>query len=178
MKFEEARGWFLAAALLAISSGCGGVISKQLREEAVPFESFRELRETPERYRGKTVILGGEIIETRNKADGTTLAILEKPLERGEKPKSSDETGGRFLVRFPQYLDPVLFAAGRKVTVAGTVVGVEEERIGERPYPYVVLNGREVHLWQKTVTAPPTGYPYDPWYPWWYEPHWGRRPWH
>ncbi len=169
--------------LLAGLSGCASVISKEVRSEATPLESFAELRNEPERFQGKTVILGGEIVETRNRADATTLVVLEKPLNGSDRPKDTDASGGRFLARFSEYLDPVVFAVGRKVTIAGTVTGVETENVGETPYRYVVIRGREVHLWPKYPPAPPGYYGppwYDPWYPyypWPYDPYWGRRPW-
>lgn len=164
------------ACLIFGAAGCGGVISEAVRVDSVPILSFRDLRENPEPYRGKTVILGGELIETRNRPEGTTLLVLQRPLDSREKPALGDATGGRFKVRLSEYLDPVLFARGRKITVAGTVEGVETEKVGEAPYRYVLLESRELHLWPdgEAVMHP---YPYDPWYPWWYEPRWGHRPW-
>jgi len=114
-------------------SGCAGVISKEVRSEAEPLASFAELRDAPERFQGKTVILGGEIIETRNRADATTLVVLEKPLDSSDRPKDTDASGGRFLARFSEYLDPVVFGEGRKITIAGAVVGVETENVGRAP---------------------------------------------
>ncbi|MBI5446300.1 MAG: Slp family lipoprotein [Deltaproteobacteria bacterium] len=155
--------------LIAALSGCGGVISKEVRSQATPLGDYAELREEPERFRGQTVIVGGEIIETRNKAAETRLVILEKPLGSDERPADSDVSGGRFMVRFARYLDPVVYQKGRKVTVAGSVVGTETEKVGEAPYTYVVLEGREVHLWRapERMAAP---YYYDPWFPWWHDP--------
>lgn len=169
----EALGALL---LLASLAGCGGVISKSIRQEAVPLSSFAELREAPAAFRGKTVILGGTVIETRNRPGETILVVLEKPLQWGGRPDGGQPTGGRFLARFASYLDPVVFEKGRKVTIAGTVAGTELENVGEAPYTYVVLQGREVHLWEEPEPAPPWPF-YDPWYPWWYDPYWGRRPW-
>jgi outer membrane lipoprotein len=141
----------------------------------VPLRDYEELRAAPERFRGQTVILGGEVIETRNRANETVLVVLEKPLQYGDRPRSTDASGGRFLARFSRYLDPVVFEKGRKVTIAGVVLGTETERVGEAPYTYVVLEGREVHLWRDP--EPTRYYPYDPWWPWWHDPFWGRRSW-
>jgi outer membrane lipoprotein len=158
--------------IVAVFAGCGGVVSKEVRREAVPLGGFEELRAEPDRYRGQTVILGGEIIETRNRAGETVLVVLEKPLQSGDRPRGTDASGGRFLARFSRYLDPVVFEKGRKVTVAGTVLGTDTEKVGDAPYTYVVLEGKELHLWREPEPSR-YPYPYDPWWPWWYDPFWG-----
>jgi outer membrane lipoprotein len=168
---------WLAIGLLLVVSGCG-VLSKEVRREATPLRGFAELREDPQRFRGGIVILGGEIIEARNRADGTTLLVLERPLGMDESPKIDAASGGRFMVRFAEYLDPFLFGPGRSVTVAGKVLGEQTEAVGEAPYRYVLLEGVEIHLWKEPTYAPyPFWHPYDPWYPWWYDSRFGRRPW-
>lgn len=173
----------MLASLLVALVGCG-VISKEIRQEAVPLDDFSELRLHPEAYIGETVILGGQVIETRNRPEGTTLVVLERPLGLGERPVQANASGGRFLVRFPEFLDPVVFAAGRKVTVAGVVTGTVTEKIGDAEVSCVLLDGREVHLWKESeppyypipwYSPYPTWYPY--WYPYWYDPYWGSRPW-
>jgi outer membrane lipoprotein len=169
----------LSSLVLGFSlAGCAGVISPELRGRAVPVESLRELRESPDRYRGSLVILGGEVIEVRNQAEGTSLVVLGRPVKGRERPDRLEEAGGRFIARFSEFLDPEVYARGRKVTIAGEVVGVEPERIGEAVYPYLVLEGREVYLWRES-TRSYAYYPYDPWYhPWrdpFYDPFRSRR---
>lgn len=175
---RRARPVLLAcAAALAVSAGCA-VISAPVRREAVKVERFADLRERPEALVGQTVILGGEVIETRNRPDGTVLLVLQRPLGFDQRPRTDAPSGGRFRVQFADYLDPVLFAPGRRVTLAGKVLGTETEPVGEAPYRYVVLEGVEIHLWREpTYTPHPYWGPYEPWYPWWYDPRYGRRPW-
>jgi outer membrane lipoprotein len=167
--------------LLALSlslGGCANAISPELRRKAAPVEGLAQVRADLETFVGETVILGGEIVETRNEPAGTTLLVLEKALGSGQEPKLEDVSGGRFMVRFAGYLDPALFAPSRRVTVAGTVTGAETERVGDAPYDYVVLAGAEVYLWEKADLPPHSPWrAYQPWYPWWYDPYWGRRPW-
>lgn len=164
--------WLAIASLLALGA-CAGVISKELRSQAAPIRGLAELRENPDAFKDRTVILGGEIIETRNAAQGTTLLVLDKPLGYRDEPVAGDAGDGRFLVEVAHYLDPVLFARGRMVTVAGTVDGVRTEPVGEAPYVYVVLRGQQVYLWSPERYAP-----YPPYYePYWYDPFWGPGPW-
>ncbi|MBI5015605.1 MAG: Slp family lipoprotein [Deltaproteobacteria bacterium] len=161
-------------------SGCASVISQELRAQAVPLRGLFEVQTHPDAFLGKTVILGGEIIETRNRPDGTTLLVLDKPLGVRDAPETGDQSDGRFMVEVTRYLDPVLFAEGRAVTVAGMVAGTKTEPVGQAPYAYVVLHGQEVYLWRRVVSATYPPYPYygSPfWYdPFWYDPFWGPGP--
>ena len=159
---------------ILLVSGCATALSPEVRREATPIQGYAQVRESPETYRGKTLILGGEILEPRNRAEATVFAVLERPLDAFRRPREVDQTGGRFLVRFDRYLDPAVFAPGRQVTVAGVVTGTEAERVGEASYTYVSLEGLEVHLW-----PPRQEWVDDPWYryPWWYHPGLGHRPW-
>ncbi len=157
-----------------------GVISREVREQAVRLGGFSELRDAPESFGGRTVILGGEIIEVRNKGEETHLLILQRPLDVSERPKLDALSEGRFIARFLRYLDPVLFAPQREVTVAGVVGGTRTEPVGETQYRYVLIDGVEIHLW----TRPPYDrlyweYYYDPWHPW-YPPYpwWYGAPWY
>ncbi|MDW7710580.1 MAG: Slp family lipoprotein [Deferrisomatales bacterium] len=171
------KRWSLLLLAAVAVEGCA-VVSAPVRREAVPVGPFEEFRQRPETLLNRTVILGGEIIETRNLADGTVILVLHRPLGLGQSPRAEAPSGGRFLVRFAEYLDPVLFAPGRSVTVAGRVLGAETELVGEAPYRYVTLEGREIHLWKEPTTPPPPyWWPHDPWYPWWNDPRYGRRPW-
>ncbi len=154
MKFTS---WMLVLLFLA---GCSGGMSRQVRDEAMPLPEFVALRAQPEEYRDETVILGGEIIETRNVPGVTTVLVLEQALGLDRKPKHFAASGGRFMVRFGEFLDPALFAAGRQVTTAGRVAGTETEMVGEAPYDYVLLEGREIHLWAERPDYP-YSYGYD-----------------
>jgi outer membrane lipoprotein len=138
-------------------------MSRQVIREAYPLESFSELRQHADEYAGETVILGGEIIETRNEANATTVLILERPLGYDRRPYTQKASGGRFMIRFNEYLEPMVFEPGRRVTVAGRVRGTEIEQIGEAPYQYVFLEGREVRVWKDYETY--DYYPYYPYYP-------------
>jgi outer membrane lipoprotein len=111
------------------------------------------------------VLLGGEIIRTHNKQEGTTIEILQKRLNRWGRPKDEDDTGGRFLVFADRFLDPVVYSQGRRITVAGTVLGGHAEKIGEVDYVYPLLRAREIHLWQDRSRSVLV-YPYPIWYQW------------
>lgn len=168
----------LLALGLGLLEGCGHVVSSELRAMAREDLTFPMVLADPERYQGEVVIWGGVIIETENRPEGTTLVILETPLDREGAPRDAEFSRGRFLARTHSFLDQAVYRQGRKVTVAGEIVGQEVRRVGEVPYGYPLLSVREIHLWREVVRgwAPayhwgPYWYWWDPYWPWW--PGWG-----
>src|SRR5262245_357636 len=71
--------WLLIGCLALVGVGCTHVISDTLRQQAQPPVPFAELRVNPEAFRGRTVIAGGEIIETVNLRDSTRIEVLQRP---------------------------------------------------------------------------------------------------
>lgn len=155
-------------ALLMALLGCT-VISRPIMNEAEKGVTLAQLRADADRYRGQTVVLGGHIIEVRNEARQTVLVVLQTPLGSGQEPRSPDRSEGRFLLHAQGFLDPEVYAKGRKITVAGRVLGRTREAIGEEPYDYPTLDVREIYLWERPEDVyryrPPYRPPYyDPWY--------------
>jgi len=171
-------GLLLALAL----AGCAHSISKDLLKEVDKGISFDELRNDPDKYQGKTVLLGGVIIKTENKKDGTLLEIYQTELDYYGAPINTDVSQGRFLAMYEKFLDSEIYRDGRKVTVAGVVNGVEVKKLDEIDYHYPYLIIKEIHLWneeQFPEYRPPHDFfwgpwGWNPWYPWypWYDSYW------
>jgi outer membrane lipoprotein len=169
-----ASGWLrlLLASALVLCAGCAtSPISKPLREAAKPQPSFAEINARPEAYRNRPVLLGGVIVETKNQPQATEIEVLQKPLERSDRPEDVDRSHGRFLVRCNGFLDPAVYAQGREITVAGEVQGQEARPLDQTQYTYPVISCREIHLWAK---RPPAAYYYPA--PYWYGPWYGGWP--
>jgi outer membrane lipoprotein len=168
----------LASALLPSCSP----LSKSVRQVAESGVSFETIRQNPERYIGKRVVLGGYILEVKNLPTATRLTILQTPLDYQDRPKAKEDSHGRFVVARDGFLDPAVFETDRMLTVAGVVQGRETIMIDGYSYPTIALNPIEMHLWEKEV---PGGYPYyypfydpfyyDPFYRWYGDPFF-RRP--
>ncbi len=148
-------------------TGCASVFSQQVQDRALPRVPFRELLEKGEVNKGDLVILGGYILEARNEPGRSVLSILQAPLDSQDKPKSRDLSEGRFLMRTERFLDPEIYSKGRKISVAGTVLGIEPQPLGDGSYGYLVIDAQEVHLWPKEE---PYSRRYDPFYDHWYYP--------
>jgi len=172
--------WFLLLSSFLILPACAHVISKDLRVAADPHLSFRQIGHDPNAYRGRTVIWGGEIIDTINQGDGSTLVeVLERPLGWRGEPDRSSPSEGRFLIQDEKYLDPYIYRKGREITVAGEILGERKRPVGQTDYRYPLISNKQLYLWPVYYYAPyphsyygPWGYPY-PGYPWWGYPYGG-----
>jgi len=167
---------FLLLILLVFLTGCAYVISKDLRGKADPSLTFKEVFQNPNAHQGKTVIWGGEIINTINQKDGTTLLeIFQLPLSRRGEPNETYPSEGRFLILAEKYLDPYLFKRGRKITVAGDILGEKIKPLGEMDYRYPLLSSKQIYLWREYYSYPGPYYPYYYYYdPWWGYPFYWR----
>jgi outer membrane lipoprotein len=76
--------------------------------------SFQELIKNPEGYKGKVMLLGGQILATNVREGETWLEALQRPLNWQKRPEDDDQPGGRFLVRFADFRDPVIYSPRSK----------------------------------------------------------------
>ena len=158
----------LTLLLIIVSlAGCGGA-PQTIRHAPDADVSLSQVRAAPEQFRGATVRWGGSIVAVRNLRDESVIEVVARRLEHGGRPLDEDRSDGRFLARVKGFVDPAIYAAGREVTVRGTVTGMVEQTIGEHRYAYAQVVAEDVYLWPPRL--PPQTYYYepfwDPWYPW------------
>lgn len=165
--------YLLVATLIAIAllaSGCAAPISKGMLKEADESITLDKVRANPKAFEGKSVVWAGVILSTRPHEKGTVIEVLESPADYQKRPKNTDASRGRFLVKANRFLDPAVFCHGRDITVVGRITGTEAALIGDYAYTYPVLALEEYYLWAPEVETPYPPYPrypfYDPW--WWY----------
>ncbi len=159
-------------------AGCAHVISEESRNLVDPTIQFQNLRTNPDSFVGKYVMLGGTVAGVQNNKDGSQLEVVQSPLESDDLPEEvSHSSGGRFLATSSHFLDPIVYATGRRVTVVGKVLGKKTLPIDQIEYTYPMIAIREIHVWSKSELAqpqyPPPGYYYDPFWLgrppyWWY----------
>jgi outer membrane lipoprotein len=165
----------LLSLILFLLPGCVYVISKDARREVTRDLSLEEVIKNTDAYKGKLVLWGGVIIESKNLKEGTRVVVLQKDLNPWGRPKESDKSQGRFIVLYPDYLDTAIYRKDREITVAGEIIGRKVMPIDQIEYTYPTLSPREIHLWKEVKKAE---YPYwpDPW--WWYYPYWPYHRWY
>ena len=181
------KRFFIFGIALCLLSGCVHAVSRDVLEEVDREITFSALIEDPAAYQGRVVLLGGVIVKTVNKQEGTLLEVYQTNLDREGRPTDIDRSEGRFLGLYQGFLDSEIYKQGRQVTIAGTVQGEKVQLLGEIDYRYPYLLIKELHLWEEEEPVQYEPYPwglwYDPWYPsgfwgwypWWhyrYDPYW------
>jgi outer membrane lipoprotein len=140
------------AAAAAFWAGCAaGPFPGELTRSVDRSLGLAGIRAHPQDHQGARVILGGEIVATVPKPGETEIEFLSRPLGGGDAPERSDRTDGRFLVRAREFLDPAVYARGRRLSVLGTVTGRVERRLGELPYAYPIVTAEQIKLWPRDI---------------------------
>ncbi len=175
MKEIMPKKLLVAMVLLGLLFGCASYpISSGLREVARSDISFPMVLSDPSVYAGAIVIWGGLIIETTKVPDGSEIVVLETPLKDAEVPRQASYSQGRFIAKSSQFLDPAIYKVGKKVTIAGEIVGSETRPLDKSEYSYPVIKAKEIYLWQpeRIYAYEPYYYPYY-WPGWWPEEYYG-----
>ncbi len=155
--------------LIVAISGCTS--SKAIRTPVADSISIEQARQTKET--GKMVRWGGLIVGVDNKSDHSIIEIVAKPLTRYGVPKISNKTGGRFLARSDEFLEPEDIKSGRYITVSGLLNDYQTGKIGDYEYEYPLVQINEYNVW------PVNNYrrPYHRYHSFYhYDPFWGHYP--
>ena len=123
---------------------CGPVVSEEIRAGADTSLTFKEVAQSPDTYKGKIVLWGGEIMQTLPHGDGTTLIeVLEWPLGWTERPRRTVSFQGKFLTLLKEPLDSSLYRRGVRITVAGEIQGSmqgeEIKSVSDPTYRYPLI---------------------------------------
>lgn len=149
----------LAVTLIIIQSAvliaCAGGISQKAQSMVTYTGSFKQLQQQPEKYKGETVIWGGKVIDTKVSNSRTELVVLQLDLNSSKRPQGGEMSGGRFLVRTDQFLDPAIYSTGSLITVVGNVTGSTVMPIGEMDYRYPVIQPVEIKKWDPAMDSSP-----------------------
>jgi outer membrane lipoprotein len=87
---------------------------------------------SPESYKGRVLVLGGEELKTKRLRDSTQIELLQLPLEDGEAPSlDRQHSQGQFLALQQEFLDPATVVEGTRVTIVGEVSGAKTDRLDD-----------------------------------------------
>lgn len=138
----------LIAGILALLAGCGPVISDEVLKTVNRDIEFRQVAADPAKYTGKSVVFGGTILNVENMENVTEMEVVQEGMNSQLKPVERGESAGRFIVRFNRFMDPAIFSAGKRITVAGVITGTETRPLGKGTYRYPVIEPKEHYLWE------------------------------
>jgi outer membrane lipoprotein len=162
---------------------CAPVIRKDFMDTATRNPSLTEMRQVPEKYKGRLFVFGGIIISTKVTAEGSLVEALYVPVDSRGSFKDTSISDGRFMALLPKengILDPLIFKRDREFTFAGTFAGIKEGKIDEMQYAYPFFIIRQLYLWEERkeyIVVPPYYAPYPYWwdYPYPWGPYWRWR---
>lgn len=168
MTYLKAGLLFLTLAL----TGCA--TASEAPPESDHTVAFAQIKNSPDSFRGQTVVLGGEVLAARRLKEGTRIEVLQLPLDGSQVPAADlTQSQGRFLAIQREFLDPATIPQGTHITVTGEVVASQTMPLDETEYTYPVVEVRNLRVWPQMAEAPlyrPRPYPY--YYPYW-GPMWG-----
>ena len=137
--------------IAALATGCAAreqVVPESLQNQVDQSVTFEQLKESPESYRGRLVVLGGEVLKAKRLKDGTQLEVLQLPLEDGQPTAPRNESQGRFLAVQKDFLDPATIADETRVTVVGEVTGTTTQHLDEMEYRYPTVEVKHLKVWE------------------------------
>jgi outer membrane lipoprotein len=141
----------LAFFIVIILPGCASspeVIPESLEPQVDKNLTFKQLLESPDSYRGRVVVVGGEVLKAKRLQNRTQIEILQLPLDDAQEPMSNRaESQGRFLALQQEFVDPATLAEGTRVTIVREVHGAKTDRLDEMEYRYPTLTVKHLHVW-------------------------------
>ncbi len=146
------------ASLLLVAVSCtsrGYVIPEPLASQIDMSLTFEELQASPTSHIGKVVALGGEVLHATRLRDGTSMEILQVPLDGSEPRMAVQQSQGRFLAVQNEFLDPATLSGRPRVTIVGEVTGAKTQRLDDSQYTYPVLAVKHMKVWQEPAPYGP-----------------------
>ncbi len=135
-------------------AGCTSVVPEALRAEVDRHLTYAQLAKDPESYRGRLVLVGGEVLRVQPTGRDMELTLTQRPLSPvDESPLLGIASGGDLVVQVPGAARAA-FREGYVVTVVGVVLGRES---AQDPESAPRLEARHVHVWPVGQLQPRTG---------------------
>ena len=154
------------AVVVVLASACGrpNVIPPSLTSQVDRHVDFATLKRDVASYKGRLVLLGGEVLMVKQFKDQTQITVLQLPLDTASDPISDRTTSqGRFMAVQAEFLDPAVLPPRSRVTLVGEVTGSKTLPLDEVEYEYPVLLIRSLTVWPPVPVSQswsPFGYPW------------------
>lgn len=148
----------LLIALALLAAGCASTVPDAVRDPGpVAPLTVAEAQRRGDPILGQRARWGGSILSVDNGAGITEIEVLARPLTGDGAPRPEASPEGRFIARIQGFVDPAVYAADRRLTVVGRLVGIEERAVGDYPYRYPVIAVSARYLWPPEASAAPSG---------------------
>lgn len=166
--------------LLLLSCASSDLVPREMESQIARDVSFQDMKANPERFKGRLVVIGGQVLAVKASKDRTEIEVLQLPLDRSDKPiPILTRSQGRFLAVQKDFLDPAKVPPGGNISLIGEVVGGTTRPVDQgNTYTYPTFEIKTLKVWPKQRAYGPYSFPfYDPLtYPYedpWTHPYWG-----
>lgn len=175
--------WVFLLCLAALFAGCStpykNTLPPAMAEHIEHSLTFPQIKESPDSFKGKLVILGGQVLEAKRLKDSTRLIILQLPLINDQEPTTElTQSKGRFIAEQQEFLDPATVPPGSRITLVGELSGSIPQSLDETVYTYPTLSIKHFKVWPdypSDYNRYGSYYPYPYLYPHPFAyPYWGR----
>jgi outer membrane lipoprotein len=134
-------------------SACSGLPSA-VKNVPVKDVSYNEASQNPDAYKGTPVRWGGVIIDVDNEQNYTLVQVLSHPLTFSGRPDVAKPSGGRFVIKSSEFLDPAVYEKDREITVAGILEGDIERTVGKKTVRVPLVSSTAHYLWPVYQNVP------------------------
>ena len=111
--------------------------------------TYSEASQNIERHKNVPVRWGGIVIDVENEEDFSLIQVLSYPLNFSGRPQLDELHGGRFVIKSTEFLDPMVYAKDKEISVVGTLDGDIQRTVGKKIIQVPLLQSIGVHLWPK-----------------------------
>ena len=120
-----------------------------MRDAPVVDIPYTEASQNIDSHKDIPVRWGGGIIDVENEEDFSLVQVLFYPLNYSGRPQLNDPHGGRFVIKSTEFLDPVVYAKDKEISVVGTLNGDIQRTVGKKVIRVPLIQSMAVHLWPK-----------------------------
>lgn len=94
-----------------------------MRNANVTDVTYTQASQNIDNHKDVLVRWGGVIIDVENEENFSLVQALFYPLNYSGRPQLNELHGGRFVIRSTEFLDPVVYAKDKEITVVGALNG-------------------------------------------------------
>ena len=109
-------------------------------------------------YKDAPVRWGGVVIDVENEQNFSLVQILYYPLNSYGRPRLDKPNEGRFLIKSPEFLDPAVYSKDTEITIAGTLKGDIERKVGNKTLRLPLILSTVIYLWPDYIPGNYYGY--------------------
>ena len=120
--------------------------------------SYSQATRNITQFKGAPVRWGGVVIDVENEQNYSLVQVLYYPLNSYGRPQLDKNNEGRFLIKSPKFLDPAVYTKDSEVTVAGSLNGDIERKVGNKTLKLPLISSNVLYLWPVYVPGNYYGY--------------------